>query len=161
MNLEKFLDEEKKLAVQKASFESNISQFKQQVTSLTKEIGIMLKNKSKVDEINKLYSWLQGYFILLMSSMEKQIMVRVHSDFSSLFDNWFNMLVETDDIGVMLDEEFTPTILQNGYDIDYRHLSGGEKTAIALAYRLSLNQVVNNIMMVIKTRDLLILDEPT
>jgi len=31
----------------------------------------------------------------------------------------------------------------------------------ALAYRLSLNQVINNLMSTIKTRDLLILDEPT
>ncbi|MBU2406839.1 MAG: SMC family ATPase, partial [Nanoarchaeota archaeon] len=60
-----------------------------------------------------------------------------------------------------LDLEFTPKIEQAGYDIDYIHLSGGEKTAAALAYRLALNQVINNLMSEIKTRDLLILDEPT
>ena len=40
-------------------------------------------------------------------------------------------------------------------------MSGGERTAIALAYRLSLNQVINSLLSNIKTRNLVILDEPT
>jgi exonuclease SbcC len=40
-------------------------------------------------------------------------------------------------------------------------LSGGERTAVALAYRLALNQVINSLLSRIKTRDLIILDEPT
>jgi exonuclease SbcC len=38
---------------------------------------------------------------------------------------------------------------------------GGERTAVALAYRLALNQVINSVLSTIKTKDLLILDEPT
>ena len=60
-----------------------------------------------------------------------------------------------------LRDDFTPIIEQQDYEIDYAYLSGGERTAIALAYRLSLNQVINNLMSEVKTRDLLILDEPT
>jgi exonuclease SbcC len=45
--------------------------------------------------------------------------------------------------------------------LDYSYLSGGERTAIALAYRLALNQVINSMISKIKTRDLVILDEPT
>ena len=45
--------------------------------------------------------------------------------------------------------------------MDYDFLSGGERTAIALAYRLSLNQVINSLLSKIKTKDLVILDEPT
>ena len=50
---------------------------------------------------------------------------------------------------------------QNGHLVDIAHLSGGEKTAIALAYRLALNKVVNDISGDIKTKDIIILDEPT
>ncbi len=50
---------------------------------------------------------------------------------------------------------------QQDYEIDYAYLSGGERTAVALAYRLALNQVINKLMSKIKTRDLVILDEPT
>ena len=41
------------------------------------------------------------------------------------------------------------------------NLSGGEKTACSLAYRLALNKVINDLISRIKTKDLIILDEPT
>jgi len=70
------------------------------------------------------------------------------------------MLV-SDVFEVSLDDEFTPVIIHRDYELDYQYLSGGERTAIALAYRLSLNQVVNSLLSKIKTRDIVILDEPT
>ena len=60
-----------------------------------------------------------------------------------------------------LDDSFSPIIEQQDYELDYSFLSGGERTAIALAYRLALNQVINSMLSNLKTRDLLILDEPT
>jgi exonuclease SbcC len=41
------------------------------------------------------------------------------------------------------------------------NLSGGEKTSVALAYRLALNKVINDLINNIKTKDIIILDEPT
>ena len=60
-----------------------------------------------------------------------------------------------------LDDNFSPIIEQQDYELDYSFLSGGERTAIALAYRLSLNQVINSLFSHIKTNNLVILDEPT
>ena len=100
-------------------------------------------------------------YVNLKNFIERKIMLKVHADFDSLFKKWFEMLIDDELISVKLDEEFSPLVEQNGYVIDYDHLSGGEKTAIALAYRLSLNQVINHLISVVKTRDLLILDEPT
>ena len=48
-----------------------------------------------------------------------------------------------------------------GHELDYSFLSGGERTAVALAYRLALNQVINSFISKIRTREILILDEPT
>jgi len=93
--------------------------------------------------------------------MEKKIMLKVHHDFDSLFEKWFTSLVDTEELKIKLDDEFTPIIEQAGHEIDYNFLSGGEKTAAALAYRLALNQVINNLISTIKTKDLIILDEPT
>jgi exonuclease SbcC len=45
--------------------------------------------------------------------------------------------------------------------MEYSFLSGGERTAVALAYRLALNQTINSVFSRIKTKDILILDEPT
>ncbi|MEK6827244.1 MAG: SMC family ATPase, partial [Nanoarchaeota archaeon] len=77
-----------------------------------------------------------------------------------LFAEWFYTLV-SDTFRVRLSDDFTPIVEQQDYEIDYAYLSGGERTAIALAYRLALNQVINSLLSKIKTRDLVILDEPT
>ncbi|HYB03810.1 MAG TPA: SbcC/MukB-like Walker B domain-containing protein, partial [Nitrososphaerales archaeon] len=54
----------------------------------------------------------------------------------------------------------TPVVQQDGIDQDVGYLSGGEKTSIALAYRLALNAVVRRVSTGMKS-NLLILDEPT
>ena len=99
-------------------------------------------------------------FIPLISFVEKNVMIKLKLEFSELFSEWFLMLV-SDSINVRLDENFTPIIESQDYEIDYSYLSGGERTAIALAYRLALNQVINSLLSKIKTRDIVILDEPT
>jgi exonuclease SbcC len=87
-------------------------------------------------------------------------MAKLKSEFSKLFQEWFSMLVE-ENFNVKLDDNFTPIIEQRDFEIDYSYLSGGERTAVALAYRLALNQVINSFLSRIKTRDFVILDEPT
>ncbi len=64
-------------------------------------------------------------------------------------------------MSVRLNEEFTPIIEQNGYELLFENMSGGERTSCALAYRLALNKSINDLITTIKTRDLIILDEPT
>ena len=88
-------------------------------------------------------------------------MLKIHNDFNTLFQKWFFMIMNSESIKVRLDEEFTPIIEQNGYDMEYENLSGGEKSACALSYRLALNQIINNLISHINTKDLIILDEPT
>ncbi|RMD67792.1 SMC family ATPase, partial [Candidatus Pacearchaeota archaeon] len=58
-------------------------------------------------------------------------------------------------------ESFTPIILKGETEMPYEFLSGGERTALALAYRLALNQLINSFMSNIKTKGIIILDEPT
>ena len=59
-----------------------------------------------------------------------------------------------------LDEDFTPIIEQDGELQDFDNLSGGEKTSVSLAYRLSLNTMMRRNTESLKS-NLLILDEPT
>ena len=73
----------------------------------------------------------------------------------------FTALIEDDTITVSLGEQFEPLVTQNGYDATLEQLSGGEKTAVALSYRLALYRVVSDFLRTITTRDILILDEPT
>jgi len=108
----------------------------------------------------ELETWFSKKFIPLITYIERNVMIKLKTEFSKLFAEWFNMLV-SDTFNVRLRDDFTPIIEQQDYEIDYAFLSGGERTAIALAYRLSLNQVINSLLSKIKTKDLVILDEPT
>jgi exonuclease SbcC len=117
--------------------------------------------KKQAQKLSRLIEFLDSSFVELVSSIEKRIMAGIYTEFNQLFQDWFNLLVEDEELSVRLDSEFTPTITQNGYEIDYVNLSGGEKTALALAYRLSLNKVINDYMSSINTKDIIILDEPT
>ena len=71
---------------------------------------------------------------------ENNVMAKLRSEFSSIFSEWFETL-SPENLSVRLDENFTPIITNQDYDIEYDFLSGGERTAVALAYRLSLNKV--------------------
>lgn len=157
--LEEARSEEKRIEILKARAEKQAEEAGYVIERLEKEIIQKEKTRQDIIHIKKLESWLSVNFVKTMEMIEKEVMAKVHSEFSSLFGKWFEMLVEG--LSARINEEFTPLIEQNGYEIDYKYLSGGERTAAALAYRLSLNQVINSLMSEIKTRGILILDEPT
>ncbi len=93
--------------------------------------------------------------------IEKKVLRKVHTEFNELFKSWFQSLINDEVLSSKLDEDFNPVIYQNGYEADLQALSGGEKTAVAFSYRLSMNKVVNDVLTHINTKNLLILDEPT
>ncbi|MBU2634090.1 MAG: AAA family ATPase [Nanoarchaeota archaeon] len=159
--LDLLLEEDKLLMIKKSSLDTEIKNLGINIESLSKEVREKEDIKSKIDEHKKILNFIDIDFLKMMEVIEKKVMLKVYNDFNSLFEKWSDLLINNEILKVKLDNEFSPKIEQNGYDIDYSYLSGGEKTAIALAYRLSLNQVINNLMSNIKTRDLLILDEPT
>jgi exonuclease SbcC len=159
--LDKANEELKDIEIKKASIENEIKNIRDVVESLEKEIGFKEKIKNNLVKLSELSEWIEMNLYSLVGDIERKVMVRIHYDFNSLFQKWFNMLVENENLKIDLDEDFTPLIEQNNHDIEYGNLSGGEKTAAALAYRLALNQVINNLVTEIKTKDLLILDEPT
>lgn len=97
----------------------------------------------------------------LTETIEKQVLLSIHQVFNSFFREWLSMLMEDERINARLDDCFNPAVEQDGYELSFEHLSGGERTSLALAYRLSLSKVINDVMRGIKTKDLLILDEPT
>ena len=59
------------------------------------------------------------------------------------YRNWFKILIDDNSKDSRLDEDFTPILEQDGYEQDFYNLSGGEKTSISLAYRLSLNTMMH------------------
>jgi exonuclease SbcC len=132
-----------------------------EIKRIKEDIDTKNKLKEKIQYISELNYWITEHLVGLTSTIEKIIMQKIHIEFNELFQKWFKMLIDDENIEVSVDEEFTPIILQNSYETDVMNLSGGEKTSVALAYRLALNKVINDLINNIKTKDIIILDEPT
>ncbi len=151
---------ENSILIKKAEMNKEIGFLEMQIRQLNEEIKKIEEQTLRLNYMKEIEFWLNNHFLELVLFTEKNVMLKLREEFSSLFSNWFSTLV-SDAITVRLDESFSPIITQNDCELDYAYLSGGERTAVALAYRLALNQVINSLLSKIKTRDLVILDEPT
>lgn len=112
---------------------------------------------SKVTEYR---DWIEEFFIPATSGIERQVLLAILQDFNETYRRWYSILVDDPTKESRIDEDFTPVVSQDGYDQDVRYLSGGEKTSIALAYRLTLNRLMRKETETLKS-SLLMLDEPT
>ena len=153
-------EKENYAAIKKAEINKEIQFSEQQIKEKQQEIEKKQQIKDKTEKIREIEFWISEKFLELVLITEKQVMATLKEEFSKLFSKWFSTLV-SDSLTARLDDDFSPVIEQQDYELDYSFLSGGERTAIALAYRLSLNQIINSLLSNIKTSNLVILDEPT
>ncbi len=130
-------------------------QMKIAAEAATKEEAFTKSKKLKEREM-----WLGDYFLPTVRVVEKSVLATINQEFDAMFKRWFGMLVIDEDKEVSVDEDFTPIVSQGGYEQDVRYLSGGERTSVALAYRLALNVLAQRVSVGMKS-NLLILDEPT
>ncbi len=159
--LEALQQKEKHCLVELAETRKEGEALMDRINDLMKKIEQQQQMKQQIEQVTGKEQWLSMFFVPLLGTMEKQVLFKIHQEFSVFFEQWFNVLIEDGNISVRLDDAFTPIIMQNGYETEMESLSGGEKTALALAYRLALNKVINALIADIKTKDLIILDEPT
>lgn len=158
--LRQALNSEREVDIKVAELKKEIDMFSMQINELKEKLKKIEEIQKDLEYLAKLEDWLSKSFMPVISFIEKNVMIKLKSEFSKLFSEWFCMLV-SDNFDVQLDDNFTPIIEHQDYEIDYAYLSGGERTAVALAYRLALNQVINSLLSKIKTKGLMILDEPT
>jgi exonuclease SbcC len=158
--LSKLIDEEKRKEIEFAEIRKEIELTTKEITKYNAEIEKGNESRSKLIRMLDVEGWLSNNFTNLAKFTEKNILVALRKEFTKIFNKWFGLLT-TDAFEVYLDENFSPVIVHNEFELDYEHLSGGERTAVALAYRLSLNQLINSVLSKIKTGDVVILDEPT
>ena len=125
-----------------------------------KKISESKKWQEKFKQISDIKEWFEEFFIPTISQIEKQVLLSILQNFNETYTRWYSILVEDPTKESRIDENFTPIINQDGYEQEIGYLSGGEKTSIALAYRLTLNSLMRKESESMKS-NLLILDEPT
>ncbi|MBI1663201.1 MAG: hypothetical protein IS860_06890 [Nitrosopumilus sp.] len=143
-----------------ASVETEKRILENRLHEIKDEINICEGAKSKYDKCNNFHEWLKGVFVPILDIMEVKIMQYLQHDFNNIYQNWYSILVDDPSKESRIDEDFTPIIEQEEYDMDMEHLSGGEKASIVLAYRLTLNSMLRRETESLKS-NILILDEPT
>ncbi|MGZ7109217.1 MAG: hypothetical protein ACXVHW_09630, partial [Methanobacterium sp.] len=116
--------------------------------------------KKQLNKVNDYHIWINDYLIPTLSLIEKHVLQKRYEEFNDDFQKWFSILIEDTSKTAKIDEEFTPIVEQDGFQQEISYLSGGEKTSVALAYRLALNNVVQKVCLGMKS-NILILDEPT
>ena len=127
------------LDIKSAVLENDIESLSRDLEKLNKELAQVEEAKKEINHYSKIQDFLETDFLNILETIERKIMLKIKNDFESFFQKWFYMLIDSEIIKIRLDEEFTPVIEQAGHEIEYINLSGGEKTAAALAYRLALN----------------------
>jgi exonuclease SbcC len=112
--------------------------------------------------LGEVQRWLGAHLVPAIAEIEEEVFERIRFRFEGLFADWFARLVEADDLEARVDETFSPLLRSGEYDLDLDldSLSGGERTSLALAYRLALNTMVRE-EAGLGRESLLVLDEPT
>ncbi len=143
-----------------ASSKQNLENEQEKISTNKEKIAESQKWRIEYDKFSEYFEWLTVFFIPTILQIEKQVLLSILQSFNETYHRWYSILVEDPTKESRIDENFTPIVYQDGYDQEVGFLSGGEKTSIALAYRLTLNSLMRKETESLKS-NLLILDEPT
>ncbi|MEK6818852.1 MAG: AAA family ATPase [Nanoarchaeota archaeon] len=159
--LKEVIQEEKNIEISIAELKKEIEIGEKEVSKILESIEKKENSRKKLNFILEMVEWLSTQFLNLIDFTERNMLFHIRTGFSRTFREWFSILAADSFLDSKIDDTFTPIIIQRETEMDYESLSGGERTAVALAYRLALNQTVNSTMNNLKTGGLIILDEPT
>ena len=143
-----------------AASEEKMNNEEDKIKQNEQKISESKKWEEKHKKFVQFQEWLELFFIPTISKIEKQVLLSILQNFNETYTRWYSILVEDHTKESRIDENFTPIVNQDGYEQEVGYLSGGEKTSIALAYRLTLNSLMRKETESMKS-NLLILDEPT
>lgn len=104
-------------------------------------------------------AWLHGPFRLAVLAMEQKLLRHAQAAFDRHLTRYFATLIDDPALIARADAAFTPSVSIEGEWTPAEALSGGERTSLALAFRLALAQVVRALGSL--RLDTILLDEPT
>ena len=149
--------------------EKEASTFEAELVNLKAELKYLHEEKKRKEllkeshaHISSIRNWVDDQLPVLLKDIERTILTTTAIQFDQYFKQWFRELVEEENIDIEINpEDFQPIVRMNGYESPFEDMSGGEKSALSLAYRLALNKVISTKHQEVKSKGLLILDEPT
>ena len=159
-------EEYRRIREKLSGIETGIRDKKNYLEEKRDEMKIKEEEKIKIErdiewgeKLSIFNSWIEEKFIPSLEDIERSALMSINEQFRVLFERWFNELLGESDYDATIDEDFKPVVRYEKYDMSISTLSGGERTSVALAYRLALNSMIKRALG-LKT-NILILDEPT
>jgi len=113
----------------------------------------------EAETVDSKAAWLSTAFHEAVLTMEKRVLEHAQAEFEHTFRTYFGALMDDPDLVAVTDSTFSPSAEIRGVGTPAEALSGGERTSLALAYRLALSRVVRSLGGL--RFDALLLDEPT
>jgi exonuclease SbcC len=154
-------EQETRIIKELSGIDKDIEYLIRDISDLTAKIDEKESIKNKITKLKEKNTWLKDKFVPTMNLIEKNLMIQINERFNDRFTNWFKTMIEDEEIEAKISEDFTPQVSIQGYDTEIDTMSGGEKTSLALAYRLALNKIISELMPKTSLKDIVILDEPT
>ncbi len=114
---------------------------------------------TEADDLEEKADWAGDRFRTAVLRMEKELLAHAQLAFDRAFSRFFASLVDDPALTARTDASFTPEVTSGGEVTPAEALSGGERTSLALAFRLALADVVRSLGQV--RLETLLLDEPT
>jgi DNA repair protein SbcC/Rad50 len=114
---------------------------------------------AEADDLERKATWVGGPFRNSLLTMEHKLLGHAQAVFERYFARYFASLVDDPSLVARTDVAFTPAVTLDGEWTPAEALSGGERTSLALAFRLALAQVVRSLGSL--RLDTILLDEPT
>jgi DNA repair protein SbcC/Rad50 len=124
--------------------------------------GLLAERQERLDAAlhhRELATWFGQAFREAVLALERRLLAKAQTEFERDFARFFTILVEDPGLIARCDAAFSPAVEIDGEWTPAEALSGGERTALALAFRLALGQVVRAAGRL--KLETLILDEPT
>ncbi len=157
--LKNLMEKRRNLELEKTRISANIEKNDLEISNIQQEINKIKEKINKGRKLMEYTTWIEECFISALEKIELVIFRNANREFNDEFSRFFSYMVEDPTKSVMIDEDFTPIVMQESYEHEISNLSGGERTALALAFRLALNRIVQKRAGI--EGGLLILDEPT
>ncbi len=156
---EGLIKETSKLKEKQNYHNSTIKRLDKEIEALERELKKMERCKVRASELNSMQTWITRDLKECIRSMEEHRMAQLNMDFESYFRAWFDEILDDPEINATLDENFAPVITVQNHVTSVDDISGGERTSVALAYRLAFNTMIKKELEL--ESNLLVLDEPT
>ncbi|MCW1301520.1 MAG: SMC family ATPase [Candidatus Parvarchaeota archaeon] len=144
---------------EKAMLEERRSEENARLEEIKSKLETKEKANSKLVKLEKAIKMLSNLREDIRSIRE-YVRNRFIGDFRSLFQTKFYELRNETDYAVDIDNNYNVIIKSDGEVFESKSLSGGEKTIVALAYRISLSSIAAKLGG-ISRNEIFIMDEPT